>query len=147
MFDFAILYHKGGPDIYYHGYIKGNPDPWADIQVFAKTHSHKDDLFVIPPYLSGFGTYSFRATLGDWAEGGNVLYSDNQFAREWLSRMNDLGWKVLHGNFGGYNNLTTAEVISAAEKYGAQFIITEKPKIFNLKKLYENKRFILYKLS
>jgi len=144
LFDCAVLYSRGGPDIYYHGKAWGKVDPWAQIQMIAKKLSTKDDLFIIPPHLNDFGLYSQRATLGDWAEGANTLYLDNQFAREWYFRMQDLGWKRLHGQRDGYNQLSTVEIKNVAKKYGAKFIITEKPKTFALPKLYENERFILY---
>jgi len=147
LLDIGVLYNKGGPAIYYHGRVLNEPDPWADIQMFAQKHTKKDDLFIIPPSLNDFGIYSRRATLGDWAEGSNAFYLDNQFACEWLSRMNDLGWRKIHGEGEGYQNLTTGEIVMAAKKYGATYIIAQKPKTFELKKIYENKLFILYEAS
>lgn len=147
LFDASILYYKGGPEIYYHGRFKGRLDPWADIQMFARKHSHKNDLFIIPPYLNDFGVYSLRATTGVWTEGGNALYLDNVFAHQWLSRMDDLGWRRMHGSIEGYNNLSTHDILRAATKYGARFVITEKPKTFDLEKIYENHSFLLYRLS
>jgi hypothetical protein len=145
LFDTGVLFDKGGPEIYFHGKIQGKIDPWADIQQFAKNHSDKDDLFIVPPYMNDFTNYSLRATLGDWAEGSTVIYLDNQFAEEWFARMNDLGWRKWYLPKEGYNKLTTDEIISVAKKYKAKFVVTEKPKIFNLQKLYENERYILYK--
>jgi hypothetical protein len=146
LIDAGILYFKGGPEIYYHGYFQGKRDPWADLQWFAQKHSAKDDLFIVPTYMNDFGIYSLRATLGDWAEGANAIYLDNQFARDWLARMKDLGWKEFckDSNARGYYNLKTSEVLKAAKRYGAKFIITEKPKTFELQKAYENNQFILY---
>lgn len=146
LFDAGILVYRGGVDIYYHGYVRGERDPWADLQIFARKHSQKDDLFIVPPYLNDFGLYSERATLGDWAEGANILYMDNTFAKEWLERMNDLGWKTFLGEKGGYNALSTKEIVSAAHKYGASHAVTEKPKRLELPKLYENSRYILYRI-
>jgi hypothetical protein len=145
--DAAVLYFKGGPEIYYHGYFQGRRDPWADIQLFAEKHSAKDDLFIVPTYMNDFGIYSHRATLGDWAEGSNAIYLDNQFTREWLTRMQELGWKTFcyDSNAEGYYYLSTPEVVKTAQKYGVKFIITEKPKIFALPKIYENAQFILYR--
>jgi len=143
IFDFAVLCHKGGPEIYYHGTIQGRVDPWAEIQKFAKLHSEKDDLFIVPPYMNDFTTYSKRAVLGDWAEGSTLLYLDNQFTQEWFDRMSDLGCKPFNW-FQEYNSLKTEEILKVAKKYGAKFVVSEKPKTFNLNKLYENKRFILY---
>lgn len=146
LFDFGLLYHKGGPAIYYHGYIRGKSDPWADIQMFAQKHSAKDDLFIIPPYMNDFGIYSMRATLGDWAEGANGIYLDNQFAREWYARMMNFRWKTIHSKEKGYNYLSTEEIISTSRKFNVKYIVTEKPKCFNLAKLYENDKFILYRI-
>jgi hypothetical protein len=144
MFDCAVLYHKGGPEIYYHGRIQGRPDPWAEIQCFAKMNSQKDDLFIVPPYMNDFTTYSKRAIIGDWAEGSTLLYLDNQFTQEWFARMHDLGCKP-YSWFQEYNSLQTDGILKVADTYGAKYVVTEKPKTFNLNKLYENKRFILYK--
>lgn len=146
MFDCAVLYHKGGPAIYYHGRIQGKPDPWAEIQHFAKMHSEKDDLFIVPPYMNDFTTYSSRAILGDWAEGSTLLYLDNQFTQEWFARMYDLGCRP-YNRFQEYNSLKTDKILKVARKYGAKFVVTKKPKTFALKQLYENKEFILYETT
>lgn len=145
--DICVLWGMGGVSVYYHGKVRGTVDPWADIQMAAKKYSQKDDLFIIPPYMNDFGIYSQRATIGDWPEGGNILYLDSRFAREWFERMFDIGWRERFGAKTGYNALTTSEVRKAARKYGASFVITEKPKEFDLPKLYENKRYILYYLK
>jgi hypothetical protein len=147
VFDAGILVYRGGADIYYQGYVRGERDPWADMQLFAKEHSQKDDVFIVPPYMNDFGLYADRATLGDWAEGANILYMDNTFAQAWLERMNDLGWYTLWGEKSGYNGLSTEAIVATAKKYGARFIITEKPKQFELPRIYENGQFILYRIS
>ena len=95
LFDAAVLYHSGGPAIYYHGRIRGKVDPWADIQRVAQNVSDKDDLFMVPPSWNDFGIYSHRASLGDWAEGSHALYLGSVFAAEWLARMNAIGWTGL----------------------------------------------------
>ncbi len=144
--DGGVLSYKGGPDIYYHGYVQGKRDQWADIQSFAKAHTHKDALFIVPPYINDFGIYSERATLGDWAEGASSLYMDNDYAKKWLERMNDLGWKTMRGAYTGYNSLTTEEIVATARKYNAVYIVTEKQKRFDLPMVYENSKFILYNI-
>ena len=146
LFDTGILLHQGGPEIYFHGFVRGERDPWADLQRFAREISQKDDLFIIPPYLNDFGLYSKRATLGDWAEGANILYMDNHFAEQWLERMNDLGWHTMHGAVDGYNGLSTASIVETAKKYGAAYVVTEKPKHFELPKMYENSHYLLYRV-
>lgn len=93
--------------------------------------------------MNDFTTYSLRATLGDWAEGSTSIFLDNQFTQEWFSRMYDLGCRPYKW-FEGYNNLSTNKILSVANKYGAKFVVTEKPKVFKLNKLYENEQFVLY---
>jgi len=144
--DGGSLWHRGGPDIYYHGYRRGEKDPWADVQFFSQQHTAKDALFIIPPYLNDFGIYSKRATLGDWAEGSSIIYLDNDYAKQWFERMGDLGWKTIRGAEAGYNALTTEAIVAAAKKYRAQYVVTQKPKTFELPVLYENKAFILYEI-
>jgi hypothetical protein len=144
VFDLVVIYDKGGPDIYYHGKIQGKVDPWSEIQIQAKQLSHKDDLFIVPPYLNDFCSYSNRAILGDWAEGANMLYLDNQFTEEWFERMTDLGWTERFNGKQGYNRLTTDDMVRVAQKYRAKFVVTEKPKTFKLFKAYENDLYMLY---
>lgn len=146
LLDFCVLYQKGGPEIYYHGRIKGEADPWAEIQLYANAHSEKDDLFIVPPYLNDFTTYSLRAVVGDWAEGCTLIYLDRQFVEQWFERMNDLNCKPYQW-FVGYNNLSTDQIVNVARKYNAAYVVTEKPKTFELKKIYENKKFILYRID
>ena len=88
-----------------------------------------------------------RATLGDWAEAAPLVgYCDSHYANECLARMNDLGWTQYSNEnaIAGYNRLTTEDIVSTALKYGAKFVITVKPKTFNLPKRYENNIFLLY---
>lgn len=144
VFDVVMLTHGGGIPIYYRGMYKGALDPWADLQMQARRLSHRDDLFIVPPYCNDFCNYSNRATLSDWAEGANIMYLDNRFAEEWFERMNDLGWTKRFNAPEGFGGLTTEEVIAAARKYGARFVVSEKPKRFSLPMRYENSRFLLY---
>jgi hypothetical protein len=143
LFDCLVLFAKGGADIYYRGKLRGITDPWADMQFYAQKHSAKDDLFLVPPYMNDFTTYSKRAVVGDWAEGSTLIYLDRQFTEEWFARMGDLNCKPYKW-FYSFNMITTVDVVKAAHKYGAKYVISEKPKTFNLEKRYENSRFILY---
>ena len=69
------------------------------------------------------------------------------WAQRTFPRMKELGWKTfcLDSNAEGYYYLPTSEVVKTTCKYGVKFIITEKPKIFALPKIYENEQFILYR--
>lgn len=146
-FDAGVLYYKGGIPVYYHGTFKGHTDPWADVQIAARLHSSRDDLFIVPPYLNDFGNYSQRATLSDWAEGSNGIYLDNQFVEQWFERMQALGWTECAEARKGYDALTTEDIINVAKKYSAKFVVTEKPKQFDLFRVYENGHYLLYRIN
>ncbi len=144
LFDIGVFVGNNGSHIYYKGIYRGEKDPWADVQMYAKSVSQKDDLFIIPPYLNDFSNYSDRAVLGDWSQGANIIYLDNVFTEQWFARMNDLGWTSRNNAVEGFAQLTTEQIIRVAEKYDAQFVVVEKTKTFDLHKVYENKDYILY---
>jgi hypothetical protein len=146
-FDAALLSAKGGPEIYYQGRIQGRLDPWAEVQFAARDIAHRDDLFIVPPLCNDFYHYSERAVLGDWAEGSTLLYLDNRFTAEWFERMHALGWTKIDNAEEGFNNLTTAAIKNIADTYGAAYVVTKKPKEFDLPKAFENSRFILYRFK
>ena len=56
----------------------------------------------------------------------------------------NLGWTERFNGKQGYNRLTTNDMVRVAQKYGAKFVVTEKPKTFKLFKAYENDLYILY---
>ena len=145
IFDAVVLTAQGGPKIYYHGRIQGKLDPWADVQFVARDISDTDDLFIVPPLRNDFYHYSLRAVLGDSAEGSTLIFLDNRFTEEWFERMNDLGWTKTYNAEEGFNKLSTEDITRVALKYNARFVVTEKPKQFELPIIYENSRFILYR--
>jgi len=146
LFDCAVLFVQGGPSIYYHGTIRGHVDPWADVQRVAQRHSSRDDLFIIPPYMNDFSIYSLRATTSDWAEGSNLIYLDNRFTQDWFERMAALGYDREDRFYSGFRTLTTQQILAAARRYGASFVVTDKPKTFDLPKIYENEGYVLYRV-
>ncbi len=147
VFDAAVMISRGGPEIYYHGRMQGKLDPWAEVQLAARDISHQDDLFIVPPLCNDFYHYSERAVLGDWAEGSTLLYLDNRFTEQWFERMHALGWTKMYNAEEGFNNLTTGAIQNVADTYGAAFVVTTKPKKFDLPKVFENSRYILYRFD
>lgn len=146
LFDVTTQYSQGKGAFFSYSKISDNTDSWVDLQIHSRELSCKDDLFIVPPYLNDFSVYSHRAILSDWAEGANILYLDNQFAEEWFERMSDLGWTERHNAKAGFNKLSTKAIMKTASKYGARFVVTEKPKTFSLPIVYENTKYILYQI-
>jgi hypothetical protein len=146
LFDVTTYYTQGKAKFFSYGKIISETDLWVDLQIHSKKLSGKDDLFIVPPYLNDFSVYSYRATLGDWAEGANILYLDNQFVEEWFERMSDLGWTERFNAKEGFGKISTQAIIKAANKYGARFVVTEKPKTFSLPIVYKNNKYTLYQI-
>jgi hypothetical protein len=146
LFDVTAYYSQGKAKFISYGKALGVTDPWVDLQIHSKKLSDKGDLFIVPPYLNDFSVYSHRAILGDWAEGANILYLDNRFTEEWFERMKDLGWTERFNAKEGFSKLSTKAIIKAAQKYGARFVVTEKPKTFTLPVVYKNDKYTLYQI-
>jgi hypothetical protein len=146
LFDVTTHYSQGKAKFSSYGKVLGETDPWVDLQKHSKEISLKDDLFIVPPYLNDFSVYSHRAILGDWAEGANILYLDNRFTEEWFERMKDLGWTERLNAKEGFSKLSTKAIIKTAQKYGARFVVTEKPKTFSLPVVYKNEKYTLYQI-
>ncbi len=128
LFDVTTYYTQGKAKFSSYGKVLGETDSWVDLQIHSKKLSAKDDLFIVPPYLNDFSVYSHRAILGDWVEGANILYLDNQFTAEWFERMSDLGWTERFNAKEGFSNLGTQAINNSPNKYCAQFVVTEKNK-------------------
>lgn len=150
-FDLGFLYKQEGVRLNYRGYSETNTNPWVDIQLYAREHTPKDALFIVPPYLEGFTVFSRRSILADWVMGTTCVWSDNEYASEWLRRMRKLGWDCSHVIKDlieikeGYNSLSTKKMLQVAKEYNASYIVFEKIKRLNLPITYENKQFTLYR--
>ena len=92
-----------------------------------------------------FITIRLRAVLGDWAEGSTLIFLDNRFTEEWFERMHALGGQNPTMPRKDLTSLTTDDITRSCAQYDASFVVTEKPKEFELPKSYENSRFILYR--
>ena len=145
--DAVVLSMTGGPEIYYQGYLRGKPDPWAEVQRETRRLTGTDEVVIVPPFLTGFTNYSERAILGNWAEGSTLLYIDERFTREWFARMHALGWVPGTNPEKAWQNLTTQQLCAAGTQFNAGYAVTEKPKRFDLAPVFENNRYILYRLA
>lgn len=127
---------------------------WKETQLWAKENSSSEDVFITPPYLEGFRIHSQVGVVVECKDGA-VANGDINFGIKWWDRMNDLGYKNLSNtilNFvpeckRNYESLTEKEIINLSDKYGAKYVVVEKPKSFNLRLVYENERFCIYSIK
>jgi hypothetical protein len=124
-----------------------DPD-WSEIQVWSKEHTQEDALFLTPVYLSGYRVYSERGVVGEWYDGYWGPFVSQDLSLKWWERMKDYG--ITEENYqkrkSVYNALREEDFQEIGKKYGATYVITEKPKSLNLEEIFENRRFVLYSL-
>jgi len=71
--------------------IRSAQDPaWLDVQRWARSHTSRTDVFIVPPRMEGFRVESERSIYADWKD-GTMMNFDPAFGREWGRRMNRLG--------------------------------------------------------
>jgi hypothetical protein len=120
-----------------------NISEWKDVQLWCKSHSKKDAVFITPPYLKGFRIFSERATFSEWKDGTIGLISPT-FSIVWWDRMQAMGIEQKQEVKSTYNKLTEKDFSKLADKYKLDYVITKKPKKLSFNKLYENKQFNVY---
>lgn len=121
--------------------------PWVDVQLWAKSHTAQDDLFIIPPYIDGFKVFSERGIIGSWQDGGFTGGLDSRFTKEWWERMNKLRCTAWWSRTcrKGYDSLSEGELLALARQYSAAYIITENPRNLALPIAYQNQQFTVYR--
>jgi len=155
IFNFVVIYKRNGFAVHLKGYDERNIDPWVDIQLYAKKNTPKDSLFIVPPYTAfpDFRMFSERASFGDWIDGGLTIFFGNDYGKQWLARMKDLGLSgETYFDVGlvkereEYNSIDKERFLKVAEKYNANYVVIEKPKKLSLPLVYENERYRIYAL-
>jgi len=156
IFDFVVIYERGGFAVHLKGYDEKRVEPWIEIQLFAKKNTSKDSLFIVPPYRAypDFRMFSERASFGDWIDGGLTIFFGNEYGKTWLTRMKDLGLSgKTYFDVGlvkereEYNSISAEKFLEVAKKYDADYVVVEKPKKLSLPLVYENNKFALYSLK
>ncbi|HLG25021.1 MAG TPA: DUF6798 domain-containing protein [Candidatus Nanoarchaeia archaeon] len=118
---------------------------WEGLAFWIKNNTDKNDLFITPPYIEGFNFFSERKALTDWKSCGQGFWQPDYASYCW-NILKELNCNVEESQcIEGYNSLKENELKSIAKKHGAEYIITEKPKILGLEAAYENNKFYVYK--
>jgi len=124
---------------------------WIEAQIWAKDNTPVRAVFITPPYLEGFRTYSQRAVVAENKDGAACVY-DIGFSLKWWERMNALGYSDLKRSIldfvpvcrQNYNNLNEKEILDLGSRYRASFAVTERSKELNLKLVHRNRNFNIY---
>ena len=109
--------------------------PWIQAQLWAKEHTARDAVFLVPWKKAGFPVFSQRSIVGDWKSGGDVKFSP-VFAHKWWEWRSDLG---------GFDGFDTEEFCRLNKKYQFHYIVTEKTRALRFPVIYENQEFSIYR--
>jgi hypothetical protein len=154
-------------------HIFGPQTPWVDAQLWAKEHTAKDAVFITPPqiwsfYDSEWRVFSERSTVVTHSELLEAAFApaylddragpDGRVNYGWRTRLADLAPGALEkfqGNFfdnqqiiaGAFYGLSTDQLRAAADKYGASYLVVEKPHLRDLTACYANSQYVVYALT
>jgi len=125
---------------------------WLDLQKWAKENTKINDVFIVPPYMSGFRIYSERTIYTDWKD-GTMMNFNPEFGYEWKRRMENLTILNKDSLVIGFNRLKeedfkriSDEIFGWNSKPENVYVITKK--LYDgLELVYKNSSFKVYRFS
>lgn len=124
---------------------------WLDVQLWARANTAHNAAFIVPPYLEGFRVESQRTVYCDWKD-GTLLNFNPAFGMEWMRRMEKLGYKKGLSPGDGFRNLEEKDFTGIAQEMQTQtirpvlLVMTKDRGTLNFPKVYENEKFIAYRI-
>ncbi|MGQ0600651.1 MAG: DUF6798 domain-containing protein [Anaerolineales bacterium] len=139
----------------------GPRNAWYEAQRWARAHTPRDAVFITPPdkwwlYESDWRVFSERSTIVSHIELIMIAIAPSYFP-EWRERFEQVAPGAIE-QFDGdyfenvdiirqaYNTLTLNDLRRISQRYGADYLVVEKPNRRELAIAYENEQFIIYKL-
>lgn len=160
-FGFLIFAYKLGvwsPGIY----IFAKKDADYDVQMWARTHTPKKALFITPPtpwlfYDLEWRVISERSTVVHLGELAEAAFAP-KYIPYWKSRFESLAPGALQQFHGdafankeitkkAFYRLSTYDIKQVGKKYGASYLVVEKPHIYGFREVYENSIYRVYDIT
>ena len=117
---------------------------------YIQEHTSEKEIFLIPVHLRKFRTSTNRPVVIDisfpFTDTGNIRWYliIKDISNNYINEPQQLKDKNRINE--GYHSLTKKKLIELKEKYKFDYVIYEKPKKVELNILYENDKFIVYKI-
>lgn len=112
---------------------------WREVQLWARDNTQKSDVFITPPYLTGFRIFSERPIVGEWKD-GTQQYFDSEYGPVWWERINDLGRDK------EFDKLDLEKLVLLADKYKARYVVVPASKELDLEMVHKNSGYRIYRL-
>lgn len=154
----ALYFKLWSPGIY----VFPQKNTFNDVQLWAKTNTPKDTMFITPPekfwiYDTEWRVLSERSTVSTISELLEAAFDPN-YIKYWKPRFADVAPGALaqfKGNFydnllytkQAYYSLSTNQLVTIARKYKATYIVIQKPYVHNLPVAYENNDYLVYSID
>ncbi len=150
-------------EIWFPGiYIFPRKDSYYEAQKWARNNTLKDSIFIVPPYPWLFFDYDWRvvserSTIADLGDLGEIAINP-QYLSFWLPRFKALAPGALlqfKGNVfenkkiikKAFYTLQKNDFKHIAEKYGASYLVVEKPYVYDFQEVFENNGYRVYKIT
>jgi hypothetical protein len=133
-----------------------------DVQLWAQVHTPKEAVFITPPHLIGpfqpdWRVFSERATLATFTDLLEIALIPT-YLDTWQPRFTALAPGALEqfdGDFfenkiriaNAYYSLSEDETLNAACRFGADYLVLEKPHRRTFPPVYQNSGFVVYDLE
>jgi hypothetical protein len=110
---------------------------WLAIQVWAKQNTPPETVFLTPPSLHGFRSFSQRSIIGDLKDGAVVFYTW-EYTKLWQDKMVTLK---------NYTQFRESDFIKIQQQYPFQYlIVASSHPALNFPLVYRNSDFFIYKI-
>lgn len=107
---------------------------WIATQLWIRENTPSNSIFLTNPYKKGFRVFSERSIVGEYKDGGPLLFSF-VFALEWDKRMNDVK---------NFELLTENNFIELKKSYNYDYLVYNSKDKLNFNKIYSNKSYTVY---
>jgi len=135
------------------------------LQCWVEKNTFVTAKFITPPYRTGFRVFSKRSTFVEWIDGAAMHWSPG-FEKEWVKRLNELGYDIdaisfLRQGLGTssepialkikniYASVKKGRFLKLAKRYGIDYVVEENKYNSGLDFpiVYRNDTFSLYKVA
>jgi hypothetical protein len=136
-------------------------DPWIATQAWARDHTPREAVFIAPPYqwgpyVSDWRVYSERTAVATLSEILEIALSPG-YLETWVPRFQALAPGALdqfNGNYVAsfaltrtiFNGLSKEDFTVVACRYGADYLVIEKPESRAFPIVYQNEGFTIFDL-
>lgn len=121
-------------------------DDWRDVCDWIAEHTPRGTVFLTPRHAQTFRWYAERPEVVTWKD---IPQSPHGIV-EWWRRLHDLHTYEEDGRMRWYRSLAErepADLRELAERYGANYLVTEAQPELALPRVYQNNSYAVYQLS